>query len=104
MQFLFALQIDARWCAVFDAVHRLKVGGAAQAEQRVFFVATAPLALDGHVNISPKGGDSFRVLGPTEIAYQDYTGSGIETTAHVREYNRGTETRHLRRKGGRSVL
>src|ERR1043166_6776958 len=46
------------------------------AEQRMFFVATAPLSRDGHLNISPKGGDSFRVLGPLEVVYQDYTGSG----------------------------
>ena len=58
------------------------------AQQRIFFVATAPLNKEGHINISPKGGDSFRVLGPLEVAYQDYTGSGIETTAHVRENGR----------------
>jgi hypothetical protein len=45
-------------------------------EQRLFFVATAPLAATGHVNASPKGGDAFRVMGPLEVAYQDYTGSG----------------------------
>ena len=45
--------------------------------QRMFFVATAPLAANGHVNCSPKGGDAFRVLGPREIAYADLTGSGI---------------------------
>ena len=54
-------------------------------KQYVFFVATAPMARDGHVNCSPKGGDSFRVLGPMEVAYQDYTGSGAETIAHLRE-------------------
>jgi hypothetical protein len=43
--------------------------------QRVFFVATAPLSANGHINASPKGGDAFRVLGPLEVAYQDYTGS-----------------------------
>jgi hypothetical protein len=58
------------------------------AEQRVFFVATAPLSPDGHINLSPKGGDSFRVLGPEEVAYQDYTGSGAETAAHLRENGR----------------
>jgi hypothetical protein len=41
-------------------------------EQRVFFVATAPRALDGHIKVSPKGGDSFRVLGPLELVYQDF--------------------------------
>lgn len=58
------------------------------AEQRMFFVATAPSAADGHVNVSPKGGDSFRVLGPREVVYQDYTGSGAETVAHLRENGR----------------
>ena len=56
--------------------------------QRLFFVATAPLSAEGHVNCSPKGGDSFRVLGPLEVAYQDYTGSGVETVAHLRENGR----------------
>jgi hypothetical protein len=56
--------------------------------QRIFFVGTAPLSGDGHVNVSPKGGDSFRVLGPREAVYQDYTGSGVETVAHVRENGR----------------
>ena len=58
------------------------------AEQHLFFVATAPLARDGHVNCSPKGLDSLRVLGPAEIAYVDFTGSGAETLAHVRENGR----------------
>jgi hypothetical protein len=58
------------------------------ARQRVFFVATAPLAADGHINASPKGGEAFRVLGPVEVVYQDYTGSGAETAAHLRENGR----------------
>ena len=57
-------------------------------DQRVFFVGTAPRALDGHINVSPKGGDSFRVLGPLEVVYQDLTGSGVETAAHARENGR----------------
>lgn len=56
--------------------------------QRVFFVATAPLSPGGHINTSPKGGDSFRVLGPLEAAYLDYTGSGAETAAHLLENGR----------------
>ncbi|PQJ29235.1 pyridoxamine 5'-phosphate oxidase family protein [Rubritalea profundi] len=56
--------------------------------QQMFFVGTAPLAADGHINNSPKGGESFRVLGPLEVAYQDYTGSGAETVAHLRENGR----------------
>jgi hypothetical protein len=58
--------------------------------QPVFFVGTAPLDGDGHVNLSPKGYDSFRVLGPTTVAYLDLTGSGSETIAHVRENGRIT--------------
>jgi hypothetical protein len=58
------------------------------AAQRVFFVATAPMAGHGHVNASPKGGEAFRVLGPLEVVYQDYTGSGSETAAHLRENGR----------------
>jgi len=56
--------------------------------QHVFFVATAPLSPSGHVNTSPKGGEAFRVLGPLEAAYQDYTGSGAETAAHLQENGR----------------
>ena len=58
------------------------------AEQKVFFVATSPLAPNGHVNCSPKGGDTFRVLGDRQVAYLDLTGSGIETTAHLQENGR----------------
>jgi hypothetical protein len=58
------------------------------AQQKVFFVATAPLNQDGHINCSPKGGDTFRVLGQREVAYLDLTGSGIETAAHVQENGR----------------
>jgi hypothetical protein len=45
--------------------------------QHIFFVATAPNAIDGLINCSPKGLDSLRVLGPHEIAYVDTGGSGI---------------------------
>jgi hypothetical protein len=56
----------------------------------VFFVGTAPTDLGGHLNLSPKGLDSFRVLGPHEIAYLDLTGSGVETIAHLRDNGRIT--------------
>ena len=56
--------------------------------QQMFFVGSAPLDRDGHVNLSPKGGDSFRILGPATVAYIDYTGSGVETIAHLRENRR----------------
>ena len=54
------------------------------AAQHVFFVATAPSGPGGHVNVSPKGIDSLRVLGPTTVAYADFPGSGVETIAHLR--------------------
>ena len=60
------------------------------AQQRIFFVASSPLAEEGHVNVSPKGLDSLRILGAREVAYLDLTGSGIETVAHVRENGRLT--------------
>ena len=59
------------------------------ARQPMFFVASAPLSEDGHVNVSPKGpGGSLRVLGPHRIAYLDIFGSGAETIAHLRENGR----------------
>lgn len=56
--------------------------------QRVFFVATA--ARDGRVNVSPKGLDSLRVLGPNRVAWLNGTGSGNETAAHLLDTNRMT--------------
>ena len=56
--------------------------------QPLFFVATAPLEADGHVNCSPKGGDAFRIIDPVTVAYQDVTGSGAETIAHLRQNGR----------------
>lgn len=58
------------------------------AEQRMFFVATAPGSRAGMINCSPKGMDTFRILGPREVGYLDLTGSGIETAAHLRENGR----------------
>jgi hypothetical protein len=57
-------------------------------EQRVFFVASAPLDASGHVNLSPKGLDTFRILSPTTVAYLDFNGSGVETIAHLKENGR----------------
>jgi Pyridoxamine 5'-phosphate oxidase len=57
-------------------------------KQQMFFVATAPLSSNGHINCSPKGSDSFRVIDPKTVAYQDLTGSGIETVAHLQENGR----------------
>ena len=59
------------------------------AKQHLFFVGTAPLAGDGHVNVSPKGDLRwFRILDPTTVAYLDFVGSGAETIAHARENGR----------------
>ncbi|MEZ5329107.1 MAG: pyridoxamine 5'-phosphate oxidase family protein [Verrucomicrobiales bacterium] len=58
------------------------------ARQKMFFVATAPSAIDGHINCSPKGHDSFRILDDTTVAYRDLTGSGIETVAHLKDNGR----------------
>ena len=52
------------------------------AEQHIFFTASA--AATGRINISPRGADAFRVLGPNAVAYLDETGSGNETAAHLR--------------------
>lgn len=55
--------------------------------QHLFFTATAP-GDSGHVNCSPKGLDTLRVLGPLSVAYLDFTGSGVETIAHLRDNGR----------------
>src|SRR5215216_4842189 len=59
------------------------------ARQTLFFVGSAPLAGDGHVNVSPKGPiGSLRVLDDHTVAYLDVVGSGAETIAHIRENGR----------------
>ncbi|WP_035859097.1 pyridoxamine 5'-phosphate oxidase family protein [Cryptosporangium arvum] len=61
------------------------------AAQPVFFVATAPLSADGHVNLSPKGrSGSLAVLDEHRLAYLDFGGSHAETIAHLRENSRIT--------------
>src|SRR3954447_9294478 len=70
----------------FDALserHRAFIG-----RQPMFFVATA--ARDGRVNVSPKGLDSFRVLGQNRVAWLNDTGSGNETAAHLLDTDRMT--------------
>jgi hypothetical protein len=57
-------------------------------EQKIFFTASA--AATGRINISPRGADAFRVLGPNAVAYLDQTGSGNETAAHLRASGRLT--------------
>ena len=77
----------ARMGRVYDRIddhHRAWI-----ARQSMFFVATAPLSGDGHVNVSPKGPiGSLRVLDDHTVAYLDISGSGAETVAHVRENGR----------------
>ena len=58
--------------------------------QPMFFVASAPLSSDGHVNVSPKGLDSFRILDSETVVYADMVGSGAETIAHIKENGRVT--------------
>src|SRR3954447_14182308 len=72
---------------VFDAIdEKLRAWLLAQP---VYFVGTAPLGPDGHVNVSPKGmAGTFAVLGPHRVAYLDYFGSGVETIAHLNENGR----------------
>jgi hypothetical protein len=57
--------------------------------QSLFFVGTAPLGANGHVNVSPKGDLKwFRILGPRQVAYLDFIGSGAETISHLQENGR----------------
>ncbi|KAF8629502.1 hypothetical protein AX17_005628 [Amanita inopinata Kibby_2008] len=61
------------------------------AEQKIFWVATAPLTGEGHINLSPKGGEgTFHVVDEHTVWYEDLSGSGIETISHVRENGRIT--------------
>jgi len=56
--------------------------------QQMFFVATAPKG--GHLNLSPKGMDSFRILNSHQVLWLNYTGSSNETAAHLLEDPRMT--------------
>ncbi len=56
--------------------------------KKIYFVATA--ASSGNVNMSPKGGDSLRVINSTQIAWLNLTGSGNETASHVLQNPRMT--------------
>ena len=58
------------------------------AEQKIFFVGTA--TADSRVNVSPKGMDSFKILGDTRVAWLNVTGSGNETSAHIQQAPRMT--------------
>ncbi len=71
---------------VFDSIDEALVSWISA--QPVFFVATAPLAGDGHINVSPRGHECLSILGPHRVGWVDYTGSGVETIAHLRENGR----------------
>lgn len=74
--------------AIYEALHdRLT---AFIRRQKLFFVATAPLATEGSVNLSPKGYDSLAIIDPLTVAWLDLGGSGAETIAHLRENGRIT--------------
>jgi hypothetical protein len=71
---------------IFDGIDHLLAAWIAN--QPMWFVATAPLAADGRVNVSPRGHDTFSILGKHRVGWVDYTGSGVETIAHLRENGR----------------
>lgn len=71
---------------LYEAIDERLAGWIAQ--QKIFFVASAPLSAEGHINCSPKGLDSFRIMDPVTVVYQDLTGSGVETIAHAKENGR----------------
>jgi hypothetical protein len=71
----FYSQLDAKLCEFID-------------EQKLFFTATAPI--EGRINLSPKGIDSFRCLDFNRVGYLDLTGSGNETAAHLQQNGRMT--------------
>jgi len=60
------------------------------AQQSVYFLASAPLQPDGHINLSPRGLDSLRVISEQDVFILDLTGSGNETAAHLAENGRLT--------------
>lgn len=60
-------------------------------KQPVFFVATAPSDPETHINVSPRGLDTFRVLDANRVAWLDLTGSGVETIAHLKADSAGGE-------------
>ena len=57
--------------------------------QQMLWVGTAPLSGEGHINISPKGGQNFGIIDECTFWYMDLTGSGVETHAHLHEEGNG---------------
>ena len=81
-------------------------------QQPMYFLASAPLEGDGHINLSPRGLDSLRITGDNEVIMLDLTGSGNETAAHLQQNGRLTvmfcafanEPRILRLHGKANVI
>ncbi|KAK0617772.1 hypothetical protein B0T17DRAFT_496247 [Bombardia bombarda] len=61
-------------------------------QQKMFWVSTAPLSGDGHVNVSPKGGLYFGLVDNKTFWYMDLSGSGNETISHLYEPGNGRIT------------
>lgn len=61
-------------------------------QQKVFWIASAPLSAEGHINVSPKGGQYFGIVDPSTFWYVDLTGSGVETLSHLLEPGNGRIT------------
>jgi hypothetical protein len=57
-------------------------------EQQMFFITSAPLAAEGHINCSPRSADAFRVIDEHHVMWGDRTGSGAETISHLQENGR----------------
>lgn len=75
----------ADWYDSIDDEHRKFIE-----EQHMFFVATAGNDPSSTVNVSPKGRNLLRVLGPNLVGYLDYPGSGDQTATHTAENGRVT--------------
>lgn len=83
------MQAQLGWCELGKSYPEIDGNLATFIErQRMFFVATVPSDAAGHINLSPKGLDTFRILGPKSVAFVDLVGSGIETIAHVKNDGR----------------
>jgi hypothetical protein len=58
-------------------------------DQKMLWVGSAPLSGEGHINISPKGGQYFGIVDERTFWFMDLTGSGVETTSHLHEPGNG---------------
>ncbi|KAK0471658.1 hypothetical protein IW261DRAFT_1344246 [Armillaria novae-zelandiae] len=55
-------------------------------KQHMFWVATAPLSADGHVDVSSKGvKGTFHIIDSHMVWYENLSGSGVETISHLHE-------------------